>query len=127
MSLAPSATFVTLCLLPLHLCDDAVQVISPFVDPVTRSKAEFVTTADYDPKASKASSTSTWSSWFSSSKQQQQPAAGSDNGDADIDVIVDDQQKQAKGPGTFGPLLSFYKTPFCFERHQTLLRSAGVV
>ena len=129
------------------MCADlatCLQVLSPFIDPVTKSKAEFVSTADYEvSKAGKDTSSSTWSSWFSSSsskassKQQQAQAqqasaraqSDSDSVDADLDVVVEEDQgssKTHKGPGTFGPLLPFYKTAFCLERHTALLRTAGV-
>jgi hypothetical protein len=116
----------------------AYKVLSPFIDPVTKSKAEFVTTSDYEPsKAGKESNSSSWfgssSSWFSSSKpasqqqQQQQPASPAlsrDSQDADVDIVMEDQA--VKGPGTFGPLLSFYKTPYCYDRNQQLLSAAGL-
>lgn len=120
-------------LYPMHVL---LQVLSPFVDAVTKSKVEFVTTSEYEAsKAAKASSSSsTWSSWFSSSKaSSKQPqlvpqSSASSSVDVDMDIVVEDDQprKQHTGPGTFGPLLPFYKTAFCFERHQTLLRTAGV-
>lgn len=122
-----------LLLVATHSC---TQVLSPFIDPVTKSKAEFVSTSDYEPsKTGKDSSSSSWfggsSSWFSSSKpasqQQQQPASPSlsrDSQDADVDIVVEDQA--VKGPGTFGPLLCFYKTPYCFNRNQQLLAAAGL-
>jgi hypothetical protein len=119
----------------LHLSDlllRVLQVLSPFVDPVTRSKVEFVTTSEYEVSKGAKASSSSWfgssssSSWFSSSKaSKQQPSESSS--DADIDVVVEeDQPRKHQGPGTFGPILPFYKNPFCFDRHQALLRTAGI-
>lgn len=133
-------TLVCCCSLAvlLPLCILEPQVISPFVDAVTRSKVEFVTTSEYEPsKAGKDTTSSSWfgsskaSSWFSSSKssstpqKQQRTSTDGDSSDADVDIVVEDQGP-VKGPGTFGPMLSFYKTPFNYDRHQQLLSAAGL-
>jgi hypothetical protein len=112
-------------------------MLSPFIDPVTKSKAEFVTTSDYEPsKAGKdsSSSSSSWfgssGSWFSSSKQQQQqpasPALSRDSQDADVDIVVEEDQQAVKGPGTFAPLLPVYKTPYCYNRNHQQLSAVGL-
>lgn len=87
-----------------------------------------MTTSEYEPSKAGKDSSSSWGSWFSSSKasSKQQPARSTDSDgiDADVDIVVDDQE--VKGPGTFGPLLQFYKTPFEFNRNQQLLSAAGL-
>jgi hypothetical protein len=115
------------CFLPSYLgVSIPVQMISPFVDPVSKAKVEFVTTSEYEPSKAGKDTNSSWGSWFSSSKAGSKPArsAGSDSSDADVDIVVEDQA--VKGPGTFGPFLHFYKTPFEYSRHQQLLSSVGL-
>lgn len=92
-------------------------------------QAEFVTTTEYEPNKAKDSSSSSWGSWFSSSaaskssgKSAAAASADDSDNDADADVVVDDDQR---GPGTFKPLLPFYKNPYCLDRHQQLLCAAG--
>lgn len=121
----------------------AYKVISPFVDPVTKSKVEFVTTSDYEAdKADKESNSSSWGSWFGSSKSSsssrsfgsrsfnkpqpklQVARSSSLNAAVDMDIVVQEDQA-CKGPGSFGPFLPYYNTPFNFERHQQLLSAAG--
>jgi hypothetical protein len=119
----------------LHLSDQllhVLQVLSPFVDPVTKSKVEFVTTSEYEVSKGAKASSSSWfgsssSSWFSSSKTSSKQEPLQSSSDADIDVVVEeDQARKHQGPGTFGPILPFYKNTFCFDRHQALLRTAGI-
>ena len=119
----------------LHLSDQllhVLQVLSPFVDPVTKSKVEFVTTSEYEVSKGAKASSSSWfgsssSSWFSSSKTSSKQEPLQSSSDADIDVVVEaDQPRKHEGPGTFGPILPFYKNTFCFDRHQALLRTAGI-
>lgn len=114
----------------------AVQVIYPFVDPVSRSKAEFISTSDYEPaKAGReTSSSSSWfgssgSSWFGSSKSSSSKANSkslssidSDN-DADVDIVVEEDQGSSSD---FKHLVSFYNTPYDLHRHQQLLTAAGL-
>lgn len=103
----------------------AYKVISPFVDPVSKSKVEFVSTSDYEAsKAGKTGKDSSWGSWFGSSKsssKQQQKYSSSPNDAADIDIVIEEDQAK----GSFAPLLPHYKTPFSFERHQQLLSTVG--
>lgn len=92
------------------------KMMSPFVDPVTRSKVEFVQSRDYLPHA-KASATgsSSWGSWASSMlgtsswSKAPPPAGGSGEPAADADVVIE----QPAGPpgGTFGPLLAIHQKP----------------
>lgn len=93
----------------------AYKVVYPFVDPVSRSKVEFVNPADYRPKV--ASSESTWSTWassvFSSSSSKTDKAPG-----VDAAVVVDDGA--LKGPGTFAPFMSFFDQPFELSRQEKL-------
>jgi hypothetical protein len=104
----------------------AYKMISPFVDPVSKAKVEFVTTSEYGSGKAGKDTSSSWGSWFSSSKASSKPAQSTDSDgiDADVDVVVEDQA--VKGPGTFGPFLHFYKTPFDYNRHQQLLSSVGL-
>jgi hypothetical protein len=109
-----------------------MQVIYPFVDPVSRSKAEFITTSDYEPTKAGRETSSSWfgssgSSWFGSSKSSSSKAGSklvastdSDN-DADVDIVVDDDQGS-----DFKHLVSFYNTPYDLQRHQQLLTAAGL-
>lgn len=109
-----------------------MQVIYPFVDPVSRSKAEFITTADYEPAKAGRQNSSSWfnsssgSSWFGSSKSSKSSKsaasiASSDN-DADVDIVVEEDQQGSD----FKHFLSFYNTPYELQRHQQLLTAAGM-
>jgi hypothetical protein len=132
---------------------------------VSKSKVEFVQTADYEAGAKAAShwwsssasasasasaggaasssSSSSWGGWFGGGGAAARPAAASASAsegggarapapraacDSDADVVVADVAPAAggakRGPGSFGPFLHHYKTPFELGRHQQLLAAA---
>lgn len=118
----------------LHL----LQIIYPFIDEVTRSKAEFVNTKDFHAP-SKSAATSTWSSWASSMFHTKSSTSSKFNGvtaapagaDDDAAMVVQEGSCGAKittkGPegSTFQPLLWMYERPYSLERQQELLSGCG--
>lgn len=127
------------------VCSLLTQVLYPFIDPITRSKAEFVNTKDFHaPAKSGGSHSSTWGAW-ASSVFHAKSSCGSGSGSGKISagpqvhphedaamVVSDGKQEDncessiaVKGSGTFTPFLKMYETPFCFDRHQQLLTACG--
>eukprot|EP00878_Enallax_costatus_P000644 GHUV01000749.1.p1 GENE.GHUV01000749.1~~GHUV01000749.1.p1 ORF type:complete len:297 (+),score=74.09 GHUV01000749.1:221-1111(+) len=114
----------------------AYKIIYPFIDEVTRSKAEFVNSKDFYAPSKPA--TSTWGSWASSmfhtkssnsTTAQHQAAPAGPEADAAVQVKEDgcDAKIVTKCPAgsTFKPLLSMFERPFSYDRQQDLLTSCG--
>jgi hypothetical protein len=120
----------------------AYKIIYPFIDEVTRSKAEFVNTKDFHAP-NKSQTGSSWSSWASSmfhTKSSNSSSSSKSSGvsvaapagaaeDAAVDVSEGScgAQITAKGPNTstFQPLLWMFERPYDFDRQQELLMSCG--
>ncbi|WIA22270.1 hypothetical protein OEZ85_004590 [Tetradesmus obliquus] len=114
-----------------------VAVLQPFIDPVTRSKAEFVNTKDYHSTPAKsAAAEGTWGSWASSMFHTKSSsnkataaaaaaAAANSHGSTDAEVVLAEAPPADGGKGCFRPFLSLYETPFCYDRQRQLLTSCG--
>jgi hypothetical protein len=99
-----------------------VQVLQPFIDPVTRSKAEFVNTKDYHAPAKAAEAT--WGSWASSMFHTKSSSKAAAAAGSDAEVVLADGPADG-GKGCFRPFLQMYETPFCYDRQRQLLTSCG--
>lgn len=115
----------------------AYKIIYPFIDEVTRSKAEFINTKDLHAP-SKSATGSTWGSWASnmfstkaSSGNKGRAAAAAPAGPADATMEVTEGGCEAKimtkgqAGSSFQPLMWMFDRPYDFERQQELLTSAG--
>jgi hypothetical protein len=105
-----------------------LQVLQPFIDPVTRSKAEFINTKDYHATPAK-SQEATWGSWASSmfhtkSSSKASAAAAAAPAGSDAEVVLTDAPADG-GKGCFRPFLQMYETPFCYDRQRQLLTACG--
>eukprot|EP00879_Flechtneria_rotunda_P000564 GHRR01000670.1.p1 GENE.GHRR01000670.1~~GHRR01000670.1.p1 ORF type:complete len:300 (+),score=95.78 GHRR01000670.1:132-1031(+) len=119
----------------------AWKVLYPFVDHVTRSKAEFINTRDLHLQPSKASAASSWGSWASSmftthknsSSSSKVPDTAAANGaanehHADAQITLDGAGSAFMKKGcasSFAPFLKFYDTPYSYERNMELLKACG--
>jgi hypothetical protein len=105
-----------------------LQLLQPFIDPVTKSKAEFVNTKDYHAPVKAAEGT--WGSWASSmfhhksSSKGTAAAAAAAPGGTDAEVVLAEAPADG-GKGCFRPFLQLYETPFCYDRQRQLLTSCG--
>ncbi|KAF6262668.1 CRAL-TRIO domain-containing protein [Scenedesmus sp. NREL 46B-D3] len=109
----------------------AWKVLQPFIDTVTRSKAEFVNTKDYHAPVKPAEGT--WGAWASSmfhSKSSSKggaaaaAAAAPGAGGSDAEVVLAGAPADG-GKGCFRPFLQTYETPFCYDRQRQLLTACG--
>jgi hypothetical protein len=114
-----------------------MQVVYPVLDPVTRSKVEFVRTKDpADKPAPSSFSLSSWASSFSSSRSaassssKKEPADSSDATAviSELPAVGEVSSKAARltcNSTSFTPLLPAYANPYQHSTFVTALRTLG--